>query len=103
MKMQMSVNGGMAEFIQSIVETKDVPALLQLWEELIDKSFGVKTIDGKFIKRKEDLEAFKSTEAYSQLYMKLATDTDYATKFINGIFPAELVEQAQAQLPVAND
>ena len=102
MKMQMSVNGGMAEFIQSIVDTKDVPALLQLWEELIAKSFGVKTIDGKFIKRQEDLEAFKSTEAYSQLYMRLATDTDYASKFVNGIFPADLLEKAQAQLPAVS-
>ena len=99
MKMQMSVNGGMAEMIQRIIDAQDVPALIQIWEDLISKSFGVKTLDGKgFVKRAEDLEAFMSTEAYSELYMKLATDAEAASAFVNGIFPADLVKEANAQI-----
>lgn len=102
LKMQMTTSGGLAESIQAIIDTEDLPGLIKLWEDLISKSYGVKTIDGKFVKRPEDLEAFISTEAYSELYMELATNTEAATEFINGIFPADLMEQAQAQLKAQN-
>ena len=51
------------------------------------------------MKRKEDLEAFMATEAYSQLFMELATDADAAQKFVNGIIPADLSKQIAANPP----
>lgn len=99
-KMEMSVNGGMAERIQRIVSAQDQPAIIEVFEDLIKKSYGVKTPDGRgFVKRKEDLEAFMATEAYSQLFMELATDADAATKFVNGIVPADLSKQIAANPP----
>ena len=99
-KMEMSVNGGMAERIQRIVSAQDQPAIIEVFEDLIKKSYGVKTPDGRgFVKRKEDLEAFMSTEAYSQLFMELATDADAAAKFVNGIVPADLSKQIAANPP----
>ena len=96
-KMEMSVNGGMAERIQRIVSAQDQPAIIEVFEDLIKKSYGVKTPDGRgFVKRKEDLEAFMATEAYSQLFMELATDSDAASKFVNGIIPADLSKQIAA-------
>lgn len=95
-KMEMSTAGGYAEMITRIVQAKDAPAIMSVFEELIHKSYGVKTPDGRgFVKRKEDLEAFIQTEAYSQLFMDLLTDTEFATEFINGIIPADLSEQAK--------
>ena len=97
-KMEMSVNGGMAERINRIIAAQDTPAIIEVFEDLIQKSYGVKTLDGKgFIKRKEDLEAFMATEAYSQLFMELATDDVAASEFINGIIPADLSEQIDKQ------
>ena len=90
MKMEMSTSGGLAERIQSVVDAQDQPAIIQIFEDLIQKSYGVKTPDGGFVKRKEDLDAFVATEAYSELFMKLATDADAAAKFINGIVPADM-------------
>lgn len=99
-KMEMSVNGGMAERIQRIVSAQDQPAIIEVFEDLIKKSYGVKTPDGRgFVKRKEDLEAFMATEAYSQLFMELATDADAAQKFVNGIIPADLSKQIAANPP----
>ena len=99
-KMEMSVNGGMAERIQRIVSAQDQPAIIEVFEDLIKKSYGVKTPDGRgFVKRKEDLEAFMATEAYSQLFMELATDSDAASKFVNGIIPADLSKQIAANPP----
>ena len=99
-KMEMSVNGGMAERIQRIVSAQDQPAIIEVFEDRIKKSYGVKTPDGRgFVKRKEDLEAFMATEAYSQLFMELATDSDAASKFVNGIIPADLSKQIAANPP----
>lgn len=99
-KMEMSVNGGMAERIQRIVSAQDQPAIIEVFEDLIKKSYGVKTPDGRgFVKRKEDLEGFMATEAYSQLFMELATDSDAASKFVNGIIPADLSKKIAENPP----
>lgn len=93
-KMEMSVNGGLAEKINRIVAAQDAPAIIEIFEDLIKKSYGIKTMDGRgFVKRPEDLEAFMSTEAYSELFMELATDADAAAAFINGIIPADMAKQ----------
>lgn len=92
-RMETSIDGGMAERIKRIVAAQDMPAIIAVFEDLIQKSYGVKTPDGKgFTKKKEDLEAFMSTEAYSELFMELATNTDAATEFINGIIPAAVTK-----------
>lgn len=90
MKMEMTVKGGMAEMIQRIVAAQDAPAIISVFEDLIQRSYGVKTPDGRgFIKRASDLEEFMATEAYSILFMELATDADKAAEFVNGIVPAD--------------
>lgn len=94
MKMEMSTKGGLAERIKRIVDAQDQPAIIEVFEDLIKRSFGVKTADGiGFEKKQEDLDAFIATEAYSELFMKLATDADAAAAFINGIIPADMSQQ----------
>ena len=96
-KMELSIKGGLAEMIQRIVAAQDTPAIIEVFEDLIKRSYGVKTPDGRgFVKRAEDLEAFMSTEAYSQLFMELATNADAAGEFVNGVVPADMAKQAAA-------
>ena len=90
MEMEMSTEGGMAESIQKIVDAKDAPAIIRVFKDLVLKAYGVKSDDGRrFMKTKPDgtryADDFKETEAYSQIFMELATDADAAAKFINGI------------------
>lgn len=93
-KMQMGVRGGFIEMVNRIIAAQDSPAIIEVFEDLIQKSYGVKSPDGRgFLKRKEDLEAFISTEAYSQLYMELAFDDVKAAEFINGVVPADVSQQ----------
>lgn len=94
MRMEMSTQGGLAERINRIIAAQDTPAIIAVFEDLIQKSYGVKTPDGRgFTKRPEDLEAFVATEAYSELFMKLATDADAAAKFVNGVVPAGMAKE----------
>lgn len=98
MEMEMSTKGGLAEMIQRIIAAQDQPAIIKIFKELIIKSYGVKSADGKrFIKNDEVVEEFVQTEAFSQLFMKLATDSDAAAKFVNGIVPADMAKQMAEQ------
>lgn len=98
MEMEMSTQGGLAEMIQRIVAAQDQPAIIKIFKDLIIKAYGVKSPDGKrFIKNEDVVNEFVQTEAYSQMFMKLATDADAAAKFVNGIVPADMAKQMSAQ------
>lgn len=96
MELEMSTEGGLAEMINKIVTAKDAPAIIKVFKDLVLKAYGEKSPDGKrFIKSAEIATAFSQTEAYSQLFMKLATDADAAAKFVNGIIPESRKKAAQ--------
>ena len=89
MEMEMSTAGGLVEMINGIIEAQDAPAIIKIFKDLILKSYGQKSPDGRqFIKNEKLRTEFEQTEAFSQLFMELATDADAASKFINGIMPA---------------
>ena len=97
MEMEMSTKGGLAEMINRIIAAQDAPAIIKIFKDLIRKSYGVKSADGKrFIKNDELWEEFEQSEAYPMLFMELAQDADAASKFINAIVPADLNQQAVA-------
>lgn len=103
MEMEMGTTGGYAEMIQKIVDAKDAPSIIRIFKELVLKSYGVKSDDGKrFIKSQELSDAFSQTEAYSQIFMELATDDKAAAEFVNGVVPAELAKQVASQVPGSN-
>ena len=91
----------MAESIKRIVDAQDAPAIIKVFKDLVLKAYGEKSPDGKrFIKSDEIAAAFAQTEAYSILFMELATDADAAAKFVNGIVPADIAAKAAAS-PIA--
>ena len=89
MEMEMSTVGGLSESIPKIVAAQDAPSIIKIFKDLVLKAYGVKSADGKrFIKNSAIREEFEQTEAYSKLFMELATDADAAAEFVNGIVPA---------------
>lgn len=91
MEMELSTTGGLAEMIQKIIDTQDTPQIIKLFKELVLKAYGEKSADGKrFIKNDEIRDGFAQTEAYSELFMELATDANAAAAFVNGIVPKDL-------------
>lgn len=96
MEMEMSTTGGLAEMIQRIVAAQEAPAIIKIFKDLILKAYGVKSPDGKrFIKNQEKIDEFAQSEAYSILFMELATNADAAAAFVNGIMPKD-VDMAKA-------
>lgn len=101
MEMELGTVGGFAEMVQRIVDAKDAPTIIKIFKDLVLKAYGEKSADGKrFIKSDELRESFAQTEAYSQLFMELATDSKAASAFVNGIVPADVAKQAAQQQSV---
>lgn len=90
-EMELSVAGGLKQLLDTIVQTQDAPSLIKFFKELILKAYGVKSADGKYFRKSEEFSNdFASTEAYSVLFMELATNDNAAADFVNGIIPANL-------------
>lgn len=91
LEMQLSVDGSFTSQIERIVEAQEMPRLFSIFKEIVLKSYGVKSPDGKRFMKSTDLrEAFEQTEAYSSLILELSTDAKAAADFINGTVPADL-------------
>ncbi len=98
MEMEIGTTGGYTSFLTAVINSKDTSSLIKLFKDLVLRAYGEKSVDGKrFVKSKELSEAFSQTEAYSILFMELATDDKAASDFVNGIMPADLSEQVKQQ------
>ena len=98
MEMELGVTGGMTEMLNKIINAKDGPSLMKTFKEMIMKSYGIKSDDGKRLIKSEELSiAFTQTEAYSVLFMELITDDKAAADFVNGIIPKEIQAEVAAQ------
>ena len=104
MEMQLVTEGGLAAKIQEIIDAKDQPTLVKLFKDLLLKSYGEKSDDGRrFIKSEEMSKAFTETPVYSELYMKLISDAKLASEFVNGILPDNLEEEIKAYQKTAEN
>lgn len=101
-EMQMSEYGGLTNMLQKIIDSQDSKAIMREFKKLILLAYGVKSDDGKrFIKNDQVREEFSQTEAFSEIYMELLTDSDAAAAFVNGIVPtkfAKALEQKAAEI-----
>lgn len=86
MEMELSTQAGVEEMIRMLIATKDNAKIMQIFKDLILKSYGIKSEDGtRFIKSKELREAFEQSNAYSELFMEMITNPDVQAAFINGV------------------
>lgn len=98
MELEIGTPGGFSSKIHKIIDAKDTSELVSLFKFFIERSYGVKSPDGRrFIKNQEVLDDFMQTEAYSELYMELASDAEAAAAFVNGLMP-KLTPEQQAQV-----
>lgn len=92
-EMEMSTTGGLTEMIKNVIAAQDTPSIIRIFKDLILKAYGEKSPDGKrFVKSEEISNAFSQTEAYSKLFIELATNANAASDFVNGIIPETIVD-----------
>lgn len=95
MDMELSKHGGLSEYVNRIVAAQDTPSIVKLFKELVLKTYGEKSDDGKRFRKVDDNGvplsiAFSETEAYSIIYMELATDAEAGAAFVNKLVPQDL-------------
>lgn len=92
---------GIEEYLNGIINSRDMEAVLEMFDMLILESYGKKSPDGRrFIKSKELRDEFTQTEAYSNLLTEFLTDEtggDKMKEFVEGIMPAKFIEEAKKQ------
>lgn len=100
MKMEMGESGGLEKLLRKIIAEQDNVQIMKYFDEIISKAYGEKSADGRrFIKSPELTEAFKQTEAYSEIFMDLITDAGKAADFVNQVLPdvSDLPSQVGAE------
>lgn len=91
--MEVEHKGGLAVYLEKIIEAKDHKELVNQLKEIVLKAYGVRSDDGKrFIKTDEIREEFSQTAAYPALFMELASDDRAAIIFLRGVMPQDMVE-----------
>lgn len=98
LEMNLEKNGGLSNMITRITETNDYAELSRILKDLILRSYGVKSDDGKrFVKSPAMTEEFMQTEAYSEMFTELVMDAGATSEFIQGIIPQKLAAQVMAE------
>lgn len=95
-EMELSMEGGLSKHLTDLVEKGDGRTIMETFKKLLLDAYGIKSEDGRrFIKNQEVRDEFASSEAYSQIFMELATSADAAAEFINGIVPQGMDEEVE--------
>jgi len=90
-ELEVSHKGGLVSYMEQIIAAEDNSQIINIFKEIIKKSHGVKSEDGRrFIKNEETLANFMQTNAYSELFIELVKDADVAAAFITGLVPEKI-------------
>lgn len=92
--------------VANVVNKMGSRGIIKFIKELVLRSYGVKSEDGRrFIKSKELSEEFSQTIAYDMFMSELMSDDNAASNFVNGLIPASMageLDEVKAQLESSN-
>lgn len=88
-KMETSVDGGMAQLLKKIIDENDTKNIMKYFDIIIKNAYGVKSPDGRrFVKSKELVDEFMQTEAYDKFFLEFIENPNSAAEFINNVIPS---------------
>ena len=96
----MEENGGLANKLDIMVHSKDQAQIIKTLKEIIIRSYGEKSDDGRrLIKNDGELaRAFMETNAYDQFFKELCSNETTVSNFVNGIVPKEIRQELSTVL-----
>ena len=98
-ELEVSMPGGLAEYLMGIVNAKNVPELMAAFKKIILSAYCINSADGRRLEKSEDIsKAFTETPAYDVLFQRLflSGDVNAASDFINSIIPQIKDDVAQS-------
>lgn len=93
-------DGGINAVMDRAVQSGDTKQLLDFFELLVHRSYGVKSADGEeFDKSEEMMRRFENQAFYSDLYMSFfGDDGKIGQAFIRAVMPTDLIAKAEANV-----
>ena len=93
-ELNLRIPGGLVSWVQTISQALDGNAIMDIFKDLLLKSYGEKSPDGKRFRKVDDNDvplsiAFSETNAYDQIFMELVTNPKKAEEFFNAVVPKE--------------
>ena len=97
-EMEFSLNGGLSTMLKRLVQEKNSSEMIKILKEIILKSYGERSDDGKYFRKSEELsKAFSETEAFTDIFMSIVSSPEAALEFVQGILPQDVREQINSQ------
>lgn len=100
----------MVDFLTKVSKKQNTRELMNTFEMIISRSYGIKSEDGKQFKKSPEIsEGFLASAAYDQFFLDLLTDATKAADFINGTVPnvpaeqVKILKMADKSVPVNPD
>lgn len=104
MDLEVGSENKFSDRLTKVTETEDAGEVLSVFKEILQNAYGERSEDGKrFVKNSRIREEFASSEAYSELLYELISNPDEAARFVNGLLPASLMEEAESRINSGGD
>lgn len=98
-KLQASVEGGLAEAIDKIQKGGDPYKIVPLFDKILLAAYGEKSEDGmRFVKNAALTEEFSQSAAYDAIFSQLMMDREAASEFFTNVIPDDMRAQVREEL-----
>lgn len=88
--LQLSKDGGLAEYWQKIIDANDGGLIMNAFKDLILAAYGEKSDDGRFFMKNDEIKnRFKCSAAYEAYMMELVENESLLQEFADNIVPKE--------------
>lgn len=103
-KMNTDSKGDLSDELTRILDNDDKKGLMRYLYDIILKSYGEKSEDGRRFVKVNDKgmslgEEFEQSDAFSELYIKLLDNDDALSNFTKGIMPKDLMSEVDKMSP----
>lgn len=89
-------DGKTDKLLDKAIKNKDTSFIAKYLKDVIVLAYGVKSEDGKkLVKTSEIREAFDGSLVFDEIYTELLLNPEEVERFIEGITPKEVMEQAK--------
>ena len=90
---ELQERAGMSTTLQRLVEERDNQKILAHFKDLVMKSVGRKSDDGRrFVKNDEIREDFLASPAYDEMFIWLMSEPGAGAEFVNNVLPQDVDE-----------
>lgn len=108
MEMELASETKLSDSLKDTINNATDAKVIHIFKDLILKSYGERTPDGKYFLKKDPVTGvpysvkFEQSEAYNAILMEILSDSDKANKFVTGIIPSKLADEAKKQMETGN-